>query len=687
MGKVWVKELTGGLDVRRSPETTPGGALIVGLDGHINSGGEFEKRAAFVEEYTLPANTVGLAADNTSVIVFGSAAAPTMPSGVAYQRLQKSTKVLDAVPSWDLFGEDVYAVAEYDDGTIVHFYDGTEVTDWFDGRARASFDVTGGAATPAVAATGSFDVTGGTLGGGNEITSVKIDGIDILTGPIAHTGDNGTTASAIVTAINSLTSSPNYTATLSGSTVRISAALTGTAANGKTISVVVGGDATIGNIVNMQGGAAAVTSKVTDIKVNGVSIISAAVDWTSSNEDTAQDIADAINSHTSSPEYDATASGTQVNIIADTAGDTPNGFAVTVTLSDGLTISPSSGLVLAGGVTSAAFVPGRFVKTFGRKMHALSGSTWFRSGTDEPTHWTTDYTGASAFDQAKEASGAKDMQAIANYQGFIANIAKGAIIIWYDDPDPDLIAKRQVLDNTGTVSPRSVTEFGDADVFYLALSGLRSIKARDSSNNATTSDLGSPIDKLLKAKLAEMTADEREGVIGLINPVDDRFWLCFPDGEIFVFSYFPAARVSAWTIYDTGFPIDGAVIFGDRVHLRSGDSIYVYGGLDEGGGLTYDATVAKCHLPYLDGGNPSESKNWQGIDAGLEGTWAVYAATRPASLATRDLVATLTETTYGSQRVPFTHSCSHVSLQFESSGTGEAKVSSAILHYEGGLDD
>lgn len=678
MGKVWVKELTGGLDVRRSPETTPGGLLIKGQDGHINSGGEFEKRAAFVSAYTLPAGTVGLAADTAGLIVFGSPAAPTMPSGVSYQRLQKSTKVLVDVPSWDQFSEDIYAVGEFDDGTIVHYLDAVEVTDWFDGRARASFNVTDGG--PAVAATGEFTVTGGTLGGGNQITSVKIDGVDILTGPIAHTGNNSTTAANLVTAINSLTSSPNYSAVQNGDVVQISASLTGTAANGKTIVIVVGGTATVGNIVHMQGGTD--TSKVTDIKVNGVSIINAAVPWDTSVEETAQDISDAVNAHTSAPDYDATSSGAQVNIIADASGTAANGFAVVITVSDGMTLSTYS-TTMSGGVASAAFVPGEFVKTLGRRMMATSGSVWHISGADAPTQWTTDATGAAFFDQAKEASAAREVQALANYQGFVAVFAKGAILIWFFDPDPDLISKRQVLSNTGTVSPRSVTEFGDADVFYLALSGLRSVKARDSSNNATTSDLGSPVDKLIKAKLSDMTTDERRGVIGLINPVDDRFWLIFPDGQIFVFSYYAAAKVSAWTTYETGFVVDAAVRFGDRLFLRSGDTIYVYGGLDTGDGLTYDATSAKCWLPYFDAGNPTLEKQWEGWDAAVEGEWAVYAAMQPTALDAREHIATISETTYNKPRIPFNNSCTHVSPQLESQGSGEAKVSSIVMHYKG----
>ena len=86
MGVIWVKEFTGGLDTRRLPETTPAGVMIRAKDGHVTRGGEFEKRAAFVPTFSLPAGTIGLAHTRTGLVVFGHAASPTMPSGVAYQR-------------------------------------------------------------------------------------------------------------------------------------------------------------------------------------------------------------------------------------------------------------------------------------------------------------------------------------------------------------------------------------------------------------------------------------------------------------------------------------------------------------------------------------------------------------------------------------------------------------------------
>ncbi|AKR54326.1 Flagellar hook-length control protein FliK [Devosia sp. H5989] len=696
MGRIWVRELTGGLDTRRMPATTPGGVLIKGEDGHINSGGEFEKRPAFVPRYSLPAGTVSMAYTTAGLLVFGHTTAPALPSGVSYQQLVHPSNpaiALVRVLSFDLYGGKVYAVGLFADGSVYHYYDGANVTDWFDGRARASFRITGGSVAPATHAAGSFEVTDGASGAGNEITSVKIDGVDILTGPIAHTGNNSTTASAVAAAINSLTSSPDYSATATGQTVNIQAAATGTAANGKAVIVDVGGTAAVGNIVNMAGGAAATTSTLTSLLVNGVAVTSAPVQWATSNEATAAAIASAINSFTSVPDYDATAVGETVNIIAATAGTAPNGFVVSINTANGLTVDPGSGLVMSGGVDSTAFVPGKFVKTIGSKEYSVSDGTLHFSGIRAPTKWTTDTTGAGFINMSQETSNAEELVAVANYQGFIAVFAPRVVLIYYVDPDPDLNSKSQILRNTGTNYPGSVTEFGDSDLFYLAESGCRSLKARDSSNAASTTDIGVPVDTLVRAKLRAMTPDERTYIQGLINPSDGRFWLIMGD-TVFVFSFFPNSKVSAWTTYKAGtlngevatsFEIENAVVFGDTVYVRSGDTIYAFGG--DGDEEVYDDTVAKAHLPFLSADKPTEFKGWNGIDCAVEGNWKLYAAPVLNNVTVRELVATATETTYDKQRHPYQGQSTHVSMQFESYGPGRAVLSSALLHYVGGEDN
>lgn len=796
MASIWVKEFTGGLDTRRLAETVSGAALIRAIDGHINRGGEFEKRAAFVSTYTLPAGTIGLANDAGGLIVFGSAAEPTgMPAGVTYQRLQHpdgASPALARVPSFDLYAGKVYAVGEFADGSLHHFYDGVRVVDFGDGRARASFRVTDGFTIPAASAVGSFEITGGSSGVGNQVTNITIDGVAIISGPVAFGSSNADTASDVAAAINSHTSTPNYTAVAAGQTVTVTAVSTGTAVNGKEIIVTPGGTVTVGNSVLMAGGAAVSASSLASLTVDGVSAISSGVSWATSNSATASAIASAINGHTSSPNYIATAVGDQVNIIADDAGTASNGLVVAYTTANGLVVTPASGFTLSGGgnpitavaatttftvtggtagggnqvtditvngvsiigapvswVTSndatasaiasaitghvsspnytasatgsvvtitasiagtaangravvvtvggtvttstpaalaggvdaeAAFIPGSFVKTIGSRVHCVSGPNAHFSGINQPTKWTTDATGAGFIDMSTQASGAEELTALANYQRFVAVFSERVVQIWTFDSDPANNAQVQVLKNTGTGSPLSVTEFGDEDLFYLDESGLRSLRARDSSNAAATTDIGVPVDTAIVAKLNSLTDEERANVVGLIEPRDGRFWLIMKD-VIYVFSFFAGSKISAWTTYAPGFNVSAATVFNRRAYLRSGDTIYCFGGT--GASLTYDATSAVAWLPFLDGNAPSRLKMYEGVDVAATGQWQMQAAFIPTETGTSDSGPIVFETTFGKERISLEGESTHISLRFASQGTGPAVLSSVVIHFNG----
>lgn len=681
MSVIHVQEFLGGLDSRRMPETTPGGVLIQADDGHISAGGEFESRAAFVSRYTVT-NTLGLAATRSQLVVFGSAAAPTLPEGVAYQRLQHpdGTPTLVSVPSWDLYGGKVYAVGVFSDGSRHHFYDGTRVEDWFDGRARAVFSVVSGSTIPAISATASFRVTGGTLGLGNEVSTVQANGVNLMAAAVDHTGDNVTTAEAVAAAITGNTSTPNYTATADGDTITITAVAPGAAANGRVLAVAVGGDATVGSLVDFAGGEDEITSRIDNIRIDGVSVVSGTIDYDTDNPTTAEAIADAITASVSTPEYTAISVDELVVILASDAGTAANGRPVEITTANDFVVSPDTGLVMSGGATSEdTFTPGTFVKTIGSKMNSLSGPNWHFSGIREPTKFTTDVIGAGFVDLSTYASGSEDLLAMAPYQDNVAIFAETNVQIWFYDPDPELNTQTQILSNTGTSAPNSVTQFGDSDIFYLNESGIRSLRARDASNSAATSDIGVPIDKLVTEALAGVNVLDRVKITGLVEPRDGRFWLIIGD-TVFVLSYFRAEKtVSAWTTYKLPGEIDAAIVFNRRVWLRIGDSIYVYGGTDAE--RTYDDTECVVRVPFLDANNPTQLKYLRGIDVAGEGEWEVYVSMDVNDPDVSELIGIVVDSTFMSGRIPAYGSASHFSFTFKSRGTGPHKLGSLLVHF------
>lgn len=475
MSTIWVREFTGGLDTRRMAETTQGGALIVGRDGHINRGGEFEQRAAFVKTETLLSGTVSLADGGTALYVFGHEVASNLPVGYAYQQLVHPTvpaTALTAVLSYDLYGGLLYVVGKFADGTSHHYYDGVIVGD------------------------------------------------------------------------------------------------------------------------------------------------------------------------------------------------------------------------LEGGSPAAGYGPGDFARTIGTKTYVTSGSILGFSGVDTPDEFDSGATGAGFIDMAKQAAGTKNLLAVAEYQNLIAIFAARVILLWYVDPDPALNKKSQILKNTGTVAAGSVVGFGDADLFYLADSGVRSLRARDASNAAATTDIGVPIDTLVVAKLQTLTELEISRIKSVIEPTSGRYWLATKN-EIFVFSFFSGSKVSAWTTYlptyidDAGdkqtFEIDDCIVYGKQVHLRSGNDIFVYGGLEVE--PAYDATQPEAWLPFLDGGKPAVMKSFAGFDCAVEGQWEVRVALDPTNADASDKVAVVSKSTFNSDRIPMGGEATHVSLRFKGIGAGPKKISSVLVHY------
>lgn len=797
MGQIWIKEFTGGLDVRRLPETTPGGVLVRGADGHITRGGEFEKRAAFVKAYDLPEGTVGLARTRTTLTVFGSAASAALPTGVEYQRLQHPTgATLTEVLSYDLYDGKLYVVARFADGSIHHFYGGVRVEDWFDGRARTSFRVTGGTGT-------------------STLDMIYVAGVPAITAPVTWTTSNEATATAVAAAIEADPSTPEYSAYATGDEVFIISTTAGAAPNGRSVEVALAGGFTISpsEIPALSGGdeyggsqatgAFTITAGPGSIlpRVDGVALTSAAVNWVSTAADTAAAVAAAINSHTSTPDYTATSVDATVTVTTVDNTDDVNGVDITFTLTGSLSVSQggaqgsasftvgsgvsgatiivkidgvslfttpvaftsnatvsaaaiaaainahtsspdytatsaatkvtirtaaltddhngktltftkvgtfptSSVTAVAGGADSSttmtpmtggklddAFTPGNFVKTVGSKIYSTAGSILHFSGIKTPTRWTTDSIGAGFINLASENSGSEELTAVERYQSLLAVFSPQVVQVWYIDPDPELNRQSQVLNNTGTSAARSVTQFGDDDIFYLDASGLRSLRARDSSNAASTTDIGVPVDALLMAKMETLTEAQRSGAIGLINPIDKRFWLILHD-EVFVFSFYGNAKVSAWTTYnlsafvdgdETPFSADEALTFRDRVYIRSGDAIYVHGGVS--GPLVYDDTMADAWLPFLDANTPTAKKNWTGVDVAATGVWQVSAAMEPTSPEYSEVVANVSETTYNMARITMAHSSTHFGLRCRSAGDGPAILSAAVIHYEGGADE
>ena len=319
---------------------------------------------------------------------------------------------------------------------------------------------------------------------------------------------------------------------------------------------------------------------------------------------------------------------------------------------------------------------GYYVRTFGTKIYSPLGKYLFFSAIGDATNWTTG-TGAGFIDLAIQDSDGENLTTLEIYYDKLGVFSSESVQIWTMDTDPLQNVFDQVLRGAGTSAPLGSLQYGSGDVLYLSQTGIRSIKARDASNSGAVSDIGSPVDFDLQSLYTSQGAGWFNSAKALLEPIVGRFWMIFPT-QIYVLSYFPGPKITAWSRYNLPFWVDHAVTCNGHVFLRSGDALYAYGGAD---GNTYDATVGEVRLPYLDMRKPGHNKIFEALDATLTGTWTVKNSFEFNNPDAEETLGTFSSPTWRGGRASFEGDSSHFSLRFYTSGTGPATLSNAAVHY------
>jgi hypothetical protein len=623
-----VKDFARGLDARRMNETTEPGALIRGSNCHITSGKELEKRFAFVKTSILPPGSHGLwVNEDNTYIVFGSEPeSPFVPINVTYVRCQHpdgATK-MHRVLSQDSFFGKPYVVAEFEDGTVHHFYNGERILNQGvppDFVVPPIAPIAPPTPTPVGAGRASCTVRFTMTDEAGEISGLWVfspqnweafEFSDIvpaapsLTFPLSVTTANlNATLKQIADAINADVQVPKLNARASGNELVVSFADYGTQYNSWILSI------------GRTGG-------VSTNESNGWSYFSGG---------------------------EANAPPPTPPGVVDDGIDPPEEFR---------------------------WSPGRFATTHRQKMYATSGNLLYFSAIDNCRVYSPDATGAGFIDVTNHAKGSQELVAIGDYQDMLAIFARKQVQLWKMDPDPRLNQIIQVVHNSGTFAPRSVIEYGTGDVFYLDRAGIRSLQARQGAVTAFMNDVGSLIDRLVVENLKNIPEAVRQRATSIVEPDSGRLWFAV-GSVVYVLSLYPQSQVSAWTVYEPGFQIDYLDSNSSRVAVRSGDDIYLYGG--ESGTDYGDDYLVDGQIPFLDGQRPATTKEFSGIDAALEGEWKVYAYLDPTRPTARATVGTLDRSTFGKSQIGLVGSSTHCSLRLTHKGAGPAKIGSLVIHY------
>ena len=328
-------------------------------------------------------------------------------------------------------------------------------------------------------------------------------------------------------------------------------------------------------------------------------------------------------------------------------------------------------------------------KAFNKKVYIATADGVYFPKINDLTEWEDDDLGSGVISVTNHAYGSQEVKAIGIYSNNLAFFTENNIQIWFIDPDPNLNSQVQTLDNVGTFAPLGVQRIGDIDVLFPSHSGIRSLRARDSSNSATVSDIGTPIDEVITDAIRNASAAELAAASSIVDPVDGRYWLHLA-GTIYVLSWFRSNGVAAWSTYDTNYDpgfgtlqsvgdIEKFCIDGNRIYFRAGLNIYSYGGTDND---TYDISPVTVEMPYLDADKPAHRKEFTGIDIACSGLWELSYNVNPDDNAQWGLIGNYSDSTYHRDTQGFTTHGSHLRLKATTADESVARLSNIAIHFD-----
>lgn len=322
------------------------------------------------------------------------------------------------------------------------------------------------------------------------------------------------------------------------------------------------------------------------------------------------------------------------------------------------------------------------------KVHAAGGSLIHFSAVDSARRWNRDSTatiGEGFINASTQDEGAQEVTALAKYQGQLAVFGENAIQLWQVGADPANTVFLQSLANTGTNARRSVATFGSSDCFYLARSGVRSLRARESSDAAYVNDVGTAIDPYLRAWHDEVGDEIAYASVAAIEPLDGRYWLAM-GGRIWVYSTFPGSKISAWSVYEPGFTISAFARVDNSIYARSGDTVYLYGGA---AGDTYPSDgeqTVTIELPFISGQKPASEKGWPWLALALENEWEVFLMENPRDDTEQRSVGTYDGVTFALQMAGVAGRSTHIALKLVCTKGGAASIASLAAGFTDGTE-
>ena len=329
---------------------------------------------------------------------------------------------------------------------------------------------------------------------------------------------------------------------------------------------------------------------------------------------------------------------------------------------------------------------------YGQKVYRGLGSVLYFSGVGDPGQTNPlnpagdgpniVNPGAGFIDTATLDQESRSITGIAPYYKQVAIFSRRTCLLYNLDPDPAQNALQQVL-HMGALSGQSIVQYGTGDVLFLNDSGVRSLRALNISLAAGVTDVGSPIDSLIQAAIAASGDDATAESLAIVEPGTGRYWLAIGN-VIYVLSYWPSAKINAWSTFTLPYPVDAMTIAGTRVFIRSGDNIYLYGGAS---GNEYDSSVLTVRTPHMSADTPTTYKKTTDIGAMVSGNWSLSVGMKTDLPTFYELAANLSGDTFSLQEYKYAGYGTHIGFTLTCSDAEPSLLGALSVRFQKSEED
>lgn len=171
----------------------------------------------------------------------------------------------------------------------------------------------------------------------------------------------------------------------------------------------------------------------------------------------------------------------------------------------------------------------------------------------------------------------------------------------------------------------------------------------------------------------------------VIEPTTGAYWL-YSNGTIYVLTYYPTNKIIAWSTYlptyDSGgqqtFTPTKFTVYNGQVFARDTGAIYAYGGAT---GAVYDNCVATMTTPWLTAREPGVPKQLTSMEVVRSGAWAASVGVDFVNNTFKE-VSTDSSSSFDLGRLEIAMQGSHFAFSLSTTGATAATVESLLLRYD-----